>query len=109
MGRYCSYQLPYCPGKMAELSQREVVTEETCHPVHLSKSSSMVSAGSARRMVIVSWGRPGQDGEGHVNGQSPEAVEGKMRGRGWEKGRSHMTSAWILDPLPPSHCPTPAT
>ena len=39
-------------------------------------------------MVILSWGRPGQDGEGHVNGQSPEAVEGKMRGRGWEKGPS---------------------
>ena len=36
-------------------------------------------------MVILSWGRPGQDGEGHVNGQSPEAIEGKMRGRGWER------------------------
>ena len=23
MGRYCSYQLPFCPDKMAELSQRE--------------------------------------------------------------------------------------
>ena len=30
---YCSYLLPYCPGKVAELSQREVVTNEMGHPV----------------------------------------------------------------------------
>ena len=26
VGHYCSYQMPYCPGKMAGLSQQEVVT-----------------------------------------------------------------------------------
>ena len=33
LGRYCSYQLPFYPGKMAELSQREVVTILMGHPV----------------------------------------------------------------------------
>ena len=33
MGRFCSYLLPYCPGKMAELSQHEVVTDQMGHPV----------------------------------------------------------------------------
>ena len=35
MGRYCSYLLPYCPSKMAERSQREVVTDEMGHPVYI--------------------------------------------------------------------------
>ena len=36
MGRYCIYQLPYCPGKMVELSQREVVTIQIGLPVDRS-------------------------------------------------------------------------
>ena len=33
MDRYCSYQLPYCLGKMVELSEQEVVTIQMGHPV----------------------------------------------------------------------------
>ena len=33
VGYYCSYQLPYSPVKMAEASQREVVTIKMGHPV----------------------------------------------------------------------------
>ena len=35
MGRYYSYLLPYYPSKMAELSQREVITDEMGHPESL--------------------------------------------------------------------------
>ena len=31
VGRHCSYQLPYCPGNMGELSQQEVVTIQIGH------------------------------------------------------------------------------
>ena len=58
--------------------------------------------GSARELVILSWGFPGQPGEGHVNGKTAEAVEQKMKERGWEKndgltGQLKMgtTAAWI--------------
>ena len=41
--------------------------------------------GSARELVILSWGTPGQSGEGHVNGKTAESVEQKMKEHGWEK------------------------
>ena len=40
---------------------------------------------SARRMVILTWAPPDQVGEGHVNGQTVEDIEGKMKQRGWKK------------------------
>ena len=58
--------------------------------------------GSARKLIILSWGSPGQPGEGHVNGKTAEAVGQKMKERGWEKndaltGQLKMgtTAAWI--------------
>ena len=45
--------------------------------------SNLVS--SARELVILSWGVPGQPGEGHVNGKTAKAVEQKMKGHGWDK------------------------
>ena len=33
VGHYCSYLLPHCPGKMVELIQQEVFTNEMGHPV----------------------------------------------------------------------------
>ena len=40
---------------------------------------------SARKMVILTWAVPGQGGEGHVNGQTAEAIVQKMDQRGWKK------------------------
>ena len=34
---------------------------------------------SARRMVVLTWAMPGQGGEGHVNGQTAEAIVEKMK------------------------------
>ena len=34
---------------------------------------------SARRMVVLTWAVPGQGGEGHVNGQTAEAIVEKMK------------------------------
>ena len=45
--------------------------------------------GSARKMVVLSWGHPGQRGYGHVNGRTSEEVEQMMNERGWEKNERH--------------------
>ena len=40
---------------------------------------------SARHLIFLSWGVPGQVGEGHVNGQWGEDVVQKMKKRGWKR------------------------
>ena len=57
---------------------------------------------SARDLVILSWAVPGQGGEGHVNGKTAEAVNQKMKERGWEKNerftsqlQRNATLPWI--------------
>ena len=40
---------------------------------------------SARHFIFLSWGVPGQGGEGHVNGQWGVDVVQKMKKRGWER------------------------
>ena len=40
---------------------------------------------SARSLIFLSWGVPGQPGEGHVHGLLGEDVVKKMNQRGWER------------------------
>ena len=40
---------------------------------------------SARHLIFLSWGVPGQDGEGHVNGKWGEDVVQIMSLKGWKK------------------------
>ena len=40
---------------------------------------------SARHLIFLSWGVPGQGGEGHVNGQWGADVVKKMNQSGWER------------------------
>ena len=40
---------------------------------------------SARHLIFLSWGVPGQGGEGHVNGQWGADVVQKMNQSGWER------------------------
>ena len=54
-------------------------------PVHLSESFINNLAGNARKVIILSWGIPGQGGKGHVNGQTAKAIAEKMQERGWMK------------------------
>ena len=56
-----------------------------------AKCFSIEFGPSARELVILSWGVPGQPGEGHVNGKTAEGVEQKLKGHGWEKD-AEMTS-----------------
>ena len=44
-------------------------------------------ASSARDLIILSWGVPGQKGTGHVNGKTAMAVEQKMKEHGWAKDK----------------------
>ena len=43
---------------------------------------------SARHLIFLSWGVPGQGGEGHVNGQLGAYVVQKMEKLGWEKNEN---------------------
>ena len=40
---------------------------------------------SARHLIFLSWGVPGQGGEGHVNGKLGADVVKKMNQRGWKR------------------------
>ena len=40
-GHYCSYLLPYCPGKMAEPRQQEVFADEMGHTVFNEEIESL--------------------------------------------------------------------
>ena len=44
---------------------------------------------SARHLIFLSWGVPGQGGEGHVNGQWGEDVVKKMNQRGWKRNNDN--------------------
>ena len=44
---------------------------------------------SARNLIFLSWGVPGQGGEGHVNGQWGADVVQKMKERGWERNDNY--------------------
>jgi len=43
---------------------------------------------SARHLIFLSWGVPGQLGDFHVNGKSEEDVVQTMKERGWEKNEA---------------------
>ena len=44
---------------------------------------------SARHLIFLSWGVPGQGGEGHVNGKLGEDVVKKMNQRGWKRSNDY--------------------
>ena len=44
---------------------------------------------SARHLIFLSWGVPGQGGEGHVNGKLGEDVVKKMNQRGWKRNEDY--------------------
>ena len=46
---------------------------------------------SARHLIFLSWGVPGQGGEGHVNGKWGADVAKKMNKRGWERSDVYTT------------------
>ena len=84
----CTYFINY---KHIELRETTIFIEYLNHLV-----------GSARKVIILSWGHPGQAGEGHVNGRTKKAVEQKMKERGWKKNEIHTerlqlaaTAPWI--------------
>ena len=62
-------------------------------PAHLEEAFLTNLVNSARKLIILSWGTPGQGGQGHVNGQTAEAVEEKMKKRGWRKNIEHTQNS----------------
>ena len=57
---------------------------------------------SARSLIFLSWGVPGQGGEGHVNGKTGEDVVKEMNQRGWQRNddlttllQNDSTFPWI--------------
>ena len=52
---YCSYQLPFSPGKMAELSQQEVVTIQMGHPVSFPDRSQSMGRGGDKALYTTSY------------------------------------------------------
>ena len=58
-------------------------------PAHLEDAFLKNLVNSARKLIILSWGTPGQNGQGHVNGQTAEDVEEKMERLGWRKNMEH--------------------
>ena len=60
-------------------------------PAHLEEAFLTNLVNSDRKLIILSWGTPGQGGQGHINGQTAEDVEEKMKKRGWRKNMEHTS------------------
>lgn len=57
---------------------------------------------SEPHLIVLSWARPGQPGNGHVNGRTPEYVETLMRTQGYGRDvaatrrlRAHASLPWF--------------
>ena len=104
VGRYCHYLLPYCPEKVAELSQREVLIDQM-DPISALATSLIIPA-FKRDFISELEEEPGHEGEAlrdrvpvgggeEEGGHEQEGEEGRPRHRRkhlLQRGHSHVTS-----------------